>query len=1111
MKKKKAIKIALISLACIVLLPVVGFFIVSWAVLPPKKLTPLVVNLANEYLEAELQCERIELTYFETFPYLGVALTNGKLISRVAQDTVAVSDSLICAATDSLVSFSKCILSVQPMDFLLNNKITVKDAVFIRPSIYGYINPEGKANWEIYQATDSVAAEDSLAAPTPPIRIHHARIIDGTLTYDDRQTNLYTHLDGFYFIADCSSQADADLLDIKTGWKAFFFESPDYTLENELALNLKSKLTLSDSYRRISITDTEILVNRLPFTLTGTLFGNKEQNRLEMDLEYGLDVPDLNTLLAFVPQAYLKRDDQTKITGTVQVKGTLRGNLGDSIYPVLTACCVLENGSLQGQKKESGIDSLAWDMDMVFDRTHSDSSFVDLSRFFMKGKHCSFDMQGKVTDLWVNPVVNVSLKGNIDFTEMAKNFLRSDTLAMEGAIRTDMQTRFRMRDITQGNYGKIFARGQMDIENFKAISDPFDVNMVITRAQLNLDSETKAEKFLKDQKLMNTRLFIDSLKIRWKDKIVTTLSQLNMALSAPATSDTTAIVPMGGMISFNQLRTLLPDSVWLWAGKTEIKGAIKPSASDKKVPVMASVIQSDSLAYIYPQYHSGILLTRSAFNMSAFPYKQPATTGRPRRQLPANRDSLRLRANIQRDTTLMLDQSTSKILRRWDVKGNVVFSEMKAFTPFFPTRIGMKGSNVQFTTNTVTLSGAQLQLGKSDFTLNGKIDNMRRAFLRGGKLSTDLAVASNYIDCNELMNTISKGMLYSEQQTGTSTADMASEGFSDFQESATQISNLTESDTSGVFVLPKFLDMSLKMDARKIDFNDLNLENVSGGVVMKNQSLQLTDLNMHSNIGCGHLTLIYTARDKRKAYAGFDLDMEKILVDKLISLFPSMDTLVPMLRSFEGIVDCQIAATCDMDSTMSIVLPTLYSACRLAGQNMVLLDGETFTEISKTLMFKNKKRNMIDNIAVDLVVEDNKIEVFPFLVEMDRYRVAVGGTHNLDMTFNYHLSVLKSPVPFKLGIDITGNLDDFKYKITKCKYKDLFKPAKSSVLDSTNVRLNVRQNIYEAIRKQLQAALFDKELLPSDATMLHPHPELAENREARPVETEKTDTLVTEN
>lgn len=74
----------------------------------------------------------------------------------------------------------------------------------------------------------------------------------------------------------------------------------------------------------------------------------------------------------------------------------------------------------------------------------------------------------------------------------------------------------------------------------------------------------------------------------------------------------------------------------------------------------------------------------------------------------------------------------------------------------------------------------------------------------------------------------------------------------------------------------------------------------------------------------------------------------------------------------------------------------------------------------------------------------------------------------MDMTFNYHLSVLKSPVPFKLGIDITGNPDDFKYKITKCKYKDIFKPAKQAELDST--RKNIRKDIRDAVRKQLREA-----------------------------------------
>lgn len=1095
--KNKKIRIALIVLLCIITLPIIGFFIVAWAVLPPKKLTPLVVNMANEYLDADLQCEKIELTYFETFPYLGIALTNGKLISHVAED-----DSLVrfetdhSSPTDSLVSFSKCVVAVQPIDFLSGNKITIKNLVLVRPSIYGYVNEKGKANWEIYHTTDSIAEEDSTdVSSLPYIDVQRVRIIDGKLTYDDRQSALYTHLDGFYFAGNGSRSDTSAVLDIKTGWKAFQFQSPDYTLENELALNFNTRIKLGN--HRITLSETEMLVNKLPFTLNGDIFADKEKKCLNMDLEYGLNIPDLNTLLAFVPSAYMKRDQDTKITGAIQLTGSIKGELGDSVYPVISACCILENGSLQGKSEESGIDSLSLDVDLLVDMARSDTSFIDLTRMYMKGKHCSFDMQGKVTDILDNPDIRATLKGNIDFTEISKNFLRSDTLVMEGAITTNMETHFKMSDIIQSNYGKIFAQGQMTIENFKAISDPFDVNLMVTKAQLKVDSETKAEKFLKDQKLMNTRLIIDSLNIKWKDKIVTNLSRLDMALAAPPTADTTAIIPMAGTISFNTLRTLLPDSVWLWAGKTEIKGGIKPSPSNKKMPVAAAVITSDTLAYMYPQYHSGILLTNSSFNMSAFPYKFDTLTMRSRRKIAqANRDSLRRQMLAQRDTTLMLDKSTSQILRRWDVKGNVVFNHMKGFSPFFPVRMEMKGSNVHFTTNEIKLTGAQLQLGKSDFTLNGEINNLRSALLRGGKVTADLSVNSEYIDCNELMNAISRGMMYSEQQALASNADLSSEGFDDFQASSVQLTNQTDTtDTSGVFVLPKFLDLTLRTKAKKIDFNDLSMDNTSGGVVLHDQSLQLTNLNTRSNIGYGYLTMIYTAKDKNGAYAGFDLDMHDILVEKLISLFPSIDTLLPMLRSFEGIVDCQLAATCDMDSTMSVKLPSLYAACHLEGQNMVLLDGETFAEISKTLMFKNKKRNMIDHIAVDFIVKDNKIEVFPFLIEMDRYRVAVGGTQNLDMSFNYHISVLKSPVPFKLGINITGNMDDFKFKVGKCKYKDLFKPAKSSVLDSTNIRINIRQDIYETIQKQLHSSLFDRGFMLPDSIHLQEHRHVAENAE----------------
>ena len=53
---------------------------------------------------------------------------------------------------------------------------------------------------------------------------------------------------------------------------------------------------------------------------------------------------------------------------------------------------------------------------------------------------------------------------------------------------------------------------------------------------------------------------------------------------------------------------------------------------------------------------------------------------------------------------------------------------------------------------------------------------------------------------------------------------------------------------------------------------------------------------------------------------------------------------------------------------------------RRAVERNIEIIGEAMNRISKTLMFKNKKRNMIDSIAVDLAIHDNKIEVFPFLV-----------------------------------------------------------------------------------------------------------------------------------
>lgn len=1119
MKSKKKICIIIISILVTVIfvIPAVGFCILKWGILPPEKLTPLVLREANKYIIGELECEQIELTFRETYPRLGVRMTNGNLISHALRDS---TDSLAVypQGVDSLLSFKRAVVSVNPFDYFRQEKITISGIFIEELALYGYINEEGKANWEIYRSEeDTETVENESVSALPPIDLQRLRMKGGHFIYDDRQSGIYTEVEGFSLrlkgsLVDQSRSVDIEtesssvlfissdqqgdvyaevsdfflrlrgalrdqnnLIDIETRSSSILFDSPSYTLKNKLALALKSKIWLTDQFHTIVLEGAELLVNELPFKADGRVSRMPETNQLDIDIEASLKADDMNELLNFVPEEYFQDRKKMMATGSIQLDGSIRGIMTDSLMPTIDLCCKIENGSYFMKGVNQGIESLELDIDLHFNGQHPDSSFVALEKLILKGLNTSLFMKGKVTDMFRSPFIDTTLKGQVDFTRLAKEFLNPDTLLLQGLMDADIYMAFRVDDILDGKYNHVKALGHLNIDKLRAFSRPMGLGVSLAGVRFMVDSAKQTSSYLSHADLLSASLKVDTLQLRYKRRINTDINGLDILAKTSPVVDTTAVIPLTTHIKFASLRTRMPDSVWVTARNGSFQGGIKPSDSNKKLPVLAASIKMDTLKYFDVPLRSGLTMAKPMFTIQALPY-QDAMCQRMQRQRQNQRDSIRINRtpNPRRSTATSTRnrqdsiQTSGGFLRNWEVRGNVSFDQTRMFSRLFPLPMRIDQSNVKFDTNSLTLTNAHFHAGKSDFLLTGEVKSIRRAMLRGGKLEGNFFIGSDYIDCNQLLAAINRGMQYAEETLIFSESDMDDDALLESEERDLQAMSVEQTDTlEALFVVPKFLDMTLQTNIRKLDFNDLNLERVEGEVVVRNQSINLKKLTMHSNIGHGNLTMVYTAKDRMQANAGFDLELDDILVDRLIGMFPSIDTLLPMLRSFEGVLDCQMTASCELDSTMSVVLPSLQSACYLSGINMVLLDGETFTEISKTLMFKNKQRNQIDSISVDLTIRDNKIEIFPFLLEMDRYRVAVGGTHNMDMTFDYHLSVLKSPVPFKLGIDITGNLDKFKYKITKCRYKDLFKPAKEAELDAT--RTSLRTEIREAIRNQMQA------------------------------------------
>ena len=96
----RLLKYFFISLLVLVILVCASIGIVLNFIFTPEKLTPIVEKSANEFLNAEVHFDAIELTFFSTFPEFGLEMRNGSVVTKVFQDSLKQEN--VYAATDSL-------------------------------------------------------------------------------------------------------------------------------------------------------------------------------------------------------------------------------------------------------------------------------------------------------------------------------------------------------------------------------------------------------------------------------------------------------------------------------------------------------------------------------------------------------------------------------------------------------------------------------------------------------------------------------------------------------------------------------------------------------------------------------------------------------------------------------------------------------------------------------------------------------------------------------------------------------------------------------------------------------------------------------------------------
>ncbi len=970
---KKTLKISGITLGTVLLVLLVAIAFVINFIVTPKKLTPVVLDAANQTLNAHLDMESVELTFFSTFPQFGLKVKNGSLVSK------ALNDSSWCK-TDSLLSFKECVLTVNPIAYLTENRIVVHNLSLEEVAVYAYRNKTGKANWEVTRASADTASTDF----NSEIDIRNIELKHANLVFDDRNTDIYSRIDDANLKLRLSLTKGISTLGLKFDNKNILFWQQGELLVNKIATSLRTDIMVDRQTAVWKLKDTELDVNGIRLDVNGAFRRDTVAKTIGMDLEYGLHAPSMETVLRMIPKSYVK-DSKVSAKGEVTVSGRVRGVYGDKKLPAVSLKIGIKEASAQYKGLPYGIDEVTADFDAYVDLMRHQPSYLNLKIFHFKGAHTEVLADAKVDDLLDDPLITFHTKSTVDLDALAKTFPLQESVTITGKLDADMGMKCRLSALKKQDIGRMKLGGKLELKDFELKDTAKDFDFLGNATFRFRDNETLQAQMDVRKLVLRSRFLSSDI-----ERLVANVSSTNP-------QDTNRIVSLQCDMEVSKLRASMGDSIKLYSARAKAQAALGPQEVDVTKPAIDFSLRADSLFF-------SAAGTRMAMNVAG----------------------IKMKADKLNDSL-------------WMPKGIVGFNRLRFRTPEFGLPIRMSKTAVTVDGPKITLKNASVRIGRSNMTATGDMMGVYRAMTKGEKLTAHLSLTSDLIDCNQLINSLS------------------------FPEDTTEV--LTDSVPSEMklFVIPRNIDFELQTDLKKVIFEKMLFENVHGAVDIKNQAIHLEDLSMRALDADMKAVMVYKAGSPRGGYAGFDFKIRNINIAKLVDFVPALDTIVPMLRSFKGRVMFDVAADARLDSAMNIRIPTLRSAIHIKGDSLVLMDGETFAEISKMLMFKNKKENVFDSISVNVTVHDGNVTVYPFLVEIDRYKAAVGGEQGLDMNFNYHISILKSPLPFKAGVNISGNLDKMKFRIGKAKYKDAVTPAAVHRVDST--RMNMGNEIVNRFRR----------------------------------------------
>jgi hypothetical protein len=284
-----------------------------------------------------------------------------------------------------------------------------------------------------------------------------------------------------------------------------------------------------------------------------------------------------------------------------------------------------------------------------------------------------------------------------------------------------------------------------------------------------------------------------------------------------------------------------------------------------------------------------------------------------------------------------------------------------------------------FNPRNVSLNAFDMKAGSTDLKATGSLENFVAYAFNNEVLKGQLKLISNKIDLNEWM---SEDPAAAKKQDDTTAMN------------AVQV--------------PGSIDFTMSATIGRLIYDNLDITNASGTIIIRDSSIRMDDLVMHMLDGSMTMSGKYTTADPKKPDINFNMSITDFNIKKTADAFPTVAKMAPVAKNCSGNFSTKMEVKGNLDQHMNAIIPSLNGSGTLNTTPITVAGFSVTEKIAEALKMEKLKKLDIPKTNISFKFTNGRVFVDPFDANMNGFSSTIGGSNGFDQSIDYVMS-LKIP------------------------------------------------------------------------------------------------------